>query len=276
MVSALHEHHVRPDQITGTSVGALNGAVLAAHPDEGPALLASMWRDLTRDSVFPGSLLGAVLRLGRSRTHAVSSKALEALVLSTLNADTFEGLGTPLAVLALDLATGDEHVLDSGPLVPALLASAAIPGVFPAVHVGGRTLVDGGVVANVPVRHAAARGAGSLVVLDATVPAPVAPGGLSISSILARVAQVQLRAQLTAALPAVAARIPVVCLPAPGARRVNPTSFDETAALVHDARERADAFLAQLHVDGPGVYGEPFGRYVAGSANAPAAPVLGA
>ena len=277
MVSALHEHHVVPDQITGTSVGALNGAVLAAHRDEGPALLASMWKDLTRDSVFPGSLLGAVLRLSRSRTHAVSSRALEALVLSTLDTDTFEGLGTPLAVVALDLATGDEHVLDSGPLVPALLASAAIPGVFPSVHVDGRDLVDGGVVANVPVRHAAARGAGSLVVLDATVPAPVVPGPPSIRNILARVAQVQLRAQLMAALPAVAAHVPVVCLPAPGPRRVDPTSFEETAVLSQDARERTDAFLAELHVDGPGIYGEPYGRYVAGSANAPAAgtPVLG-
>ena len=271
MVSALRKHDIIPDQITGTSVGALNGAVLAAHHDDGPALLASMWKDLTRDSVFPGSLLGAVLRLRRSRTHAVSSKALEALVVSTLNADTFEGLGTPLAVLALDLASGDEHVLDAGPLLPALLASAAIPGVFPAVNIGGRDLVDGGVVANVPVRHAAARGAGSLVVLDATVPAPAVPGPLSVGNILARVAQVQLRAQLVAALPAVASHVPVVCLPAPGARRVDPTSFEESAVLAQDAYERADAFLARLHVDGPGIYGEPFTRYVAGSANAPAA-----
>ena len=126
-------------------------------------------------------------------------------------------------------------------------------------------------MANVPVRHAATRGAGSLVVLDATVPAPVVNGPLSVGNVLARVAQVQFRAQLMAALPPVAARVPVVCLPAPGARRVDPTSFDESAALVQDAHERTGAFLAGLRVDGPGIYGDPFSRYVAGAANAPAA-----
>ncbi|NAZ76583.1 patatin-like phospholipase family protein [Kineococcus sp. T13] len=278
MVSALQQHGILPEQITGTSVGALNGAVLAAHGENGPALLASMWKNLTRESVFPGSLVSAVLRLRRTRTHAVSAAALEALVLSTLDTGTFEGLDAPLAVLALDLSTGDEHVLDSGPLVPALLASAAIPGVFPAVRVSGRDLVDGGVVANVPVRHAAARGAGCLVLLDTTVPAPAGSGSPGIGDILARVAQIQFRAQLMAALPAVAARVPVVCLPAPGARRVDPTSFEQSAALSRDAHERTDAFLADLHVDGPGIYGEPFARYVAGAANAPATavPVIGA
>ncbi|WP_432492056.1 patatin-like phospholipase family protein [Kineococcus gypseus] len=237
-----------------------------------------MWEDLTRESVFPGSLVGALLRLRRSRTHALSPKALEALVLSTLDTDAFEGLDTPLAVVALDLLSGDERVLDSGPLVPALLASAAIPGVFPSVHVDGRDLVDGGLVAHVPVGQAAARGAGSLVLLDTTVPAPAAAGPASIGDVLARVALIQFRAQLRAALPAVAARIPVVCLPAPGARRVDPLSFDESAELTRDAHERTGAFLADLRVDGPGTYGEPYGRYVAGSANATATavPVLGA
>jgi len=268
MLRALADQGVQPDSVTGTSVGALNGAVLAADPRHGLDRLTAMWGQLQRSDVFPGNVLSLAWRLGRSRTHVVEATGLGSLVGRSLDVDAFEELAIPLAVVAVDLGSGREVRLESGPLLPALLASAAIPGLFPSVTVGGRRLVDGGVTANVPVGHALAGGARSLVVLDTTVPAPVTPGEPTVASLLARVNQIQLRAQLLASLPPVASRVPVVCLPAPGPRRVSPLGFDDSAVLIQDAFEQARSFLADLQVDGPGIYGDPFTRYLAGEANA--------
>ena len=270
MLRALREHGVRPDMITGTSVGALNGAILAGHAETGLERLERTWSELDRHDVFPGNAISLMWRLGRSRTHAVESDGLAAMVHRALDVTTFEGLQIPLAVVAVDLATGREWVLDSGPLVSALLASAAIPGVYPSVTVQGHALVDGGVLANVPIRHAVDRGARSLVVLDTTVPAPLTAGEPRVGDVLARVNELQMRAQLQAALPAAAARLPLVYLPAPTPRRVSPMDFRQSAALVRDSYERSGTFLATLHIDGPGVYGDPYSRYVAGDPNAPA------
>lgn len=268
MLRALRERGVYPDQITATSVGALNGAVLAAYGPEGVDRLERMWTELQRSDVFPGNVLNLLWRLGRSSSHIVEPVGLKRLVAATLDAETFEDLRVPLAVVTLDLATGDQRVLDTGPLVPALLASAAIPGVFPPVLMNGFRLVDGGVVANVPVHHALGRGARSIVVLDTTVPAPATPGGPTVADILARVSQIQFRAQLMSSLPPVAAEVPVIYLPAPRARKVSPIEFHHSAELMDDAYQAA-AFLEHLQVTGPGVYGVPYDRYVLGEANAP-------
>lgn len=127
---------MRPDLVVGTSVGALNGAILAAHPADAAVRLDRTWREMNRREVFPGHLLGALWRLGRTRTHAVLTDGLQRLASRELDASSFAQLEVPLAAVALDLRTARRRVLDSGPLVPALLASAAIPGVFPPVPMG--------------------------------------------------------------------------------------------------------------------------------------------
>lgn len=273
MLQALRDAGVVPDQITGSSVGALNGAILAADARSGLDHLTRMWTDIERGDVFPGNVLTLAWRLGRSRTHAVEAAGLRHLLSGGLAVDgfvvdAFADLDTPLAVVAVDLGTGREYVLDSGALLPAVLASAAIPGVYPAVEIDGRPLVDGGVLANLPVRQALDRGARSLVLLDTTVPAPAVSGEPGVRDVLGRVSHLQLRAQLEAALPAAAREVPVVSLPAPPARRVSPFDFSASAALIADAADAAARFLGELAPDGPGVYGDPFTRYVDGEPNA--------
>jgi NTE family protein len=66
--------------------------------------------------------------------------------------------------------TGDEVLLSRGPLVDAVLASAAIPGVLPAIEWEGRPLVDGGVVDNTPISQAIALGARRVYVLPTGAP----------------------------------------------------------------------------------------------------------
>jgi NTE family protein len=152
---ALWEAGIRFDGIVGSSVGALNGAFLAAggHPDE----LAEIWRSLRFPDVFRFNWR-ILLRGVREMAVFSAGRRLRRL-LRDLGARRFEDLKFPFAVVATDLATGDAVALDQGPFEPALTASIAIPGLLPPVHLDGRCLVDGSLSADLPVGEAVRRGA---------------------------------------------------------------------------------------------------------------------
>lgn len=154
-VQALWEAGVRFDGIVGSSVGALNGAFLAAggHPDK----LGEIWRSLRFRSVFRFNW--RILLRGVRETAVFSPGRQLRRLLRELGARRFEDLSLPFAVVATDLATGDAVALDQGPLAPALRASIAIPGLLPPVHLDGRCLVDGSLSADLPIGEAVRRGA---------------------------------------------------------------------------------------------------------------------
>src|SRR4051794_22259457 len=157
MLRALLERGIVPDVVIGTSAGALNGAAISYAPNlTGVAQLAAVWEQLRSDHVFPGGKIHRAWNVVRRGTHLFESAGLEALIQHSTPARSFSDLEIPLRVIATDLDTGEEVVLARGPLKPALLASTALPGVFPIVHHDGRRLVDGGVVDNVPLSHALA------------------------------------------------------------------------------------------------------------------------
>src|SRR6478752_7835512 len=155
MLRALLERGIVPDVVIGTSAGALNGAAVAYAPNlTGVAQLAAVWEQLQTDHVFPGGRIHRAWNIVRRGTHLFGNDGLAALIHHSSPARSFSDLEIPFRVIATDLDTGEEVVLASGPLKPALLASTALPGVFPIVVHGGRRLVDGGVVNNVPLWHA--------------------------------------------------------------------------------------------------------------------------
>jgi NTE family protein len=155
MLRALIERGIVPDVVIGTSAGALNGAAVAYAPNlTGVAQLAAVWEQLQTDHVFPGGRIHRAWNVVRRGTHLFGNEGLAALIHHSSPARSFSDLEIPLRVIATDLDTGEEVVLARGPLKPALLASAALPGVFPIVTHDGRRLVDGGVVNNVPLWHA--------------------------------------------------------------------------------------------------------------------------
>ena len=155
MLRALLERGIVPDVVIGTSAGALNGAAVAYAPNlTGVAQLAVVWEQLRAEHVFPGGRIHRAWNVVRRGTHLFDNDGLAALIHRSTPARSFADLEVPLRVIATDLDTGEEVVLVRGPLEPALLASSALPGVFPIVTHGGRRLVDGGVVNNVPLWHA--------------------------------------------------------------------------------------------------------------------------
>ena len=261
MLEALSERNITPDLVIGTSVGSLNGAMIALDPKAAANRLSHGWARMTHDQIFPGGVLAQARTLERSRTHLFPNTGLAAVIADFLGATrTFDCLALPFAAVTMDVATAGAHVISAGPLLPALLASAAVPGIFPPVVHDGRTLYDGGVVANVPLLQAMDMGARSLVVLDCTFPGHLLPPPESFAETLLFTAMVTMRSQASLEAPLVAAHVPVVYLPGPDACRCSPFKFDSTNLLIEETYEAARSFLAALHVNGPGLYGSPSGQ----------------
>jgi NTE family protein len=154
-----------PSFVVGASAGAINGAYFAADPTPGGvAKLESIWRGLKREDLFPFNL-GTVVRLLTRRAHLVDSAGLRRLLERHLPYSQLEDAAIAVHIVASNMATGEEVVISTGPAVDAVLASAAIPGVFPPVSVGGQLLVDGGVANNTPISTAVRLGANRVIVL---------------------------------------------------------------------------------------------------------------
>lgn len=258
MLQALSEHEVSPDMVAGTSVGSLNGAVVALDPRSAANRLSHVWARVTREMVFPGGLLAQAHTLRHSKTHLFPNTGLATVIADFLGeAVDFADLALPFAAVTMDVATARPHVVRAGPLLPALLASAAIPGIYPPVDHDGLRLYDGGVVANVPMRQAVALGARSLVVLDCSFPGHLPDAPDTLAEILLFTAMVTMRSQAVFEAPLVAADMPVLYIPGPTPQLVSPLEFDRTATLIESAYEAAQDFLEQLEITGPGLYGSP-------------------
>jgi NTE family protein len=260
MLRALAEHHIMPDLVVGSSVGALNGAVVALNPNWAALRLARAWTHMTRDVLFPGGRLAQAQTLRRTRTHLFPNSGLAAVIARFLGAGTsFSDLVLPFGAVTTDITTAQPHLITTGPLLPALLASAAIPAIYPPVDYDGRQLYDGGVTANVPMRQALAMGSRSLVVLDAGFPGHLPPPPRTAAAAIFYTVFVTMRTQAILEAPIAAADAPVLYLPGPSLRRISPLDFNHTDALIKEAYSAACVFLEQAKIAGPGLYGSPAG-----------------
>lgn len=139
------------DYVAGTSIGATSAAALAAGFDQEHAL--TLMDQAGRATFKPAWPLNSMLSFRKMERHLEYA----------LGSRDFEGLDLPLSVVAADLTTFQEVHFRTGLLRPALLASIAIPGLYPAQRIGPYTLVDGSMISPVPV--SAARNLGADIVL---------------------------------------------------------------------------------------------------------------
>jgi NTE family protein len=183
VIRVLEQERIPVDMIVGASAGSLIGAIYADVRDSFE--LESVAWQVEKDDIFDWSLLG-------STRGPVTGKALEAFVGRSIKATSIERLAIPFVAVATDLKTGEEVVLDRGPIGPAIHASSAMPGVFRPVSLDGRTLVDAGVADPIPVSVARARGADVVIAVDigmelaAEEPGNVASISLRCIALLAR------------------------------------------------------------------------------------------
>ncbi|HVL82286.1 MAG TPA: patatin-like phospholipase family protein [Actinomycetota bacterium] len=166
MLRALFERGIAPDLVVGCSVGALNGAAVAHDPTlDGVTKLEAMWRRLESGDVFPSGRMSGPWLLLRKGTALYPNTGLRAAIDASFPEATFEGCRVPLHVVATSMTSGRSRWFSSGPLAEPLLASSALPAVFPPVETEGDHFIDGGVIDNVPISKAVELGARRIYVL---------------------------------------------------------------------------------------------------------------
>ena len=132
MASALLDAGVRPDVVCGTSVGAINGAALAADPTPtGAKRLLALWDALADEGALDGSMLRRFAEVVRRRTSLHGNGELRRMLRERLPAQTFEDLAVPFECVAASIEQAREHWFNTGDLIEPVLASCALPGVFP-------------------------------------------------------------------------------------------------------------------------------------------------
>jgi NTE family protein len=177
MLRALFRAGITPDLVVGTSIGAVNGALVAADPTEAvTGRLVRLWSSPEASDVYGESMARQVRRFV-ARTHLHSPGPLRRLLERAVGEQTtFADLAVPFQCCAASIERAAEHWFDTGPVVPAVLASAAVPGLLPPACVDGEHFIDGGIVNSIPVGRAVELGAATIFVMHVgRIERPLAP-----------------------------------------------------------------------------------------------------
>ncbi|MDE0928602.1 MAG: patatin-like phospholipase family protein [Acidimicrobiales bacterium] len=168
MLRAVLEHGIVPDQVVGVSAGALNGLVLASDPTlERLSLLEEVWAQAAEKSPIRGSVLRNIAAIIRGQPSFDNGERLRELIADNVPVDDISQTKIPFHLATTAASTGRHVWWQEGPSVDLLCASAAMPGVLPAVELSDGDLhIDGGVVSNIPLRYALSLEPARLVVFD--------------------------------------------------------------------------------------------------------------
>lgn len=243
MLRALLERRIEPDLILGCSVGALNGAALATDPSlVMVGRLQEMWRGLASENVMPAGLFPAV-QLARKGIAIHDNANLRRVLESVLGSKEFEDLQVPFQCVATALIEGTETWFDQGSLVDPIIASSAIPAVYPPVEIDGVKYLDGAIVNDVPVSRAVSLGCDRIFVLhvgawDRPRPEPKRPIDMATYAYwLAR------RSRFQRDLASIPSNIEVLVLP-PGATPViKYNDFGHSDEMISTSYLATSAFL---------------------------------
>ncbi|MBI5928423.1 MAG: patatin-like phospholipase family protein [Chloroflexi bacterium] len=161
VLEVLARERIPIDLIVGTSMGGIIGALFAHGVT--PSQLAERLTALRGTTLFSMNLFSA-----RARQRNIEIQLNEAL-----KDKTFADLRIPLTVMTVDMVNGREVPINDGPLIPALLATSAVPAVFPPVEIDGMQLLDGGVIDSLATHIAFENGAERVIAVDVYPPLEV-------------------------------------------------------------------------------------------------------
>lgn len=247
MIRALYERGVAPDAILGTSVGALNGAFIASRrtTPRTASQLATVWREIGRGRVFPLNPLTGFFGFIGARDHLISANGIRGLVAEHLQFGALEDAPIPFHVIATDLLSGRELRLSRGAALEAVLASAAIPGVFPAVEWDGRKLIDGGVSNNTPILDAIELGAERIYVLPTGNACDLADAPSGAVAMLLHAMSLLIMRRLLLEVEQLRDRAELIVMPPPCPLSITPIDFSHADQLIQrgyeDGRDYLDA-----------------------------------
>ena len=253
MLKALIRQRIVPDLVVGASVGAINGTYFAAQPDaEGVARLERIWRRLHRGDIFPFSPINGLLAMLGRRDHLITPALLRSLVESELPCQTLEQARIPCHVVATNVLDGTEVALSTGAVSTALLASAAIPAVFPCVSINGQHLMDGGVANNTPISTAVRLGATRIVVLPTGTSCALEAPPRGLAAFALHALNLLVMRQLVSDIDHFSDRAELIVLPPLCPLTTSAYDFSQTADLIHRSEATARLWLKKhgLHGDG--------------------------
>jgi NTE family protein len=255
MLRALYERGIAAELIVGTSVGAINGAFIASRR-QGPETadeLGAIWKRIGRGNVFPLNPFTGLLGFFGRRAHLVGEGALRQLLERHLEFDFLEGAPVPFHVIATDVLSGNELRLSRGGAVDAVMASAALPGVFPPVRWGRRALIDGGISNHTPISHAVDLGAETIYVLPTGYACDLPQPPRGALGMLLHAMTILLTRRLLLEIESLRDRAQLVVLPPPCPLKVSPLDFGRAEELIQrglsDARAHLEAVDAGEHAD---------------------------
>jgi NTE family protein len=254
MAEALYERDIRADWLVGTSAGGLNASYLAGRPQTVAAArsLQDAWRGIRRPDVFPFRPRTFLGGLAGRRSHLFPNDGLRRVMERFVAFDRIEAAAVPFAVVVCDLLTGEERLVEEGPALDALLATSAIPGVYPPVRIAGRLAVDGGAANNTPLAVAIERGFDEVYVLPTGVATRLDRPPRGALAMAVHAAMLLLHARLRQEIQQLRDRARIVVLPPPWPLDVLPSDFSQADRLIETSRE-----LARRHLDAPEPEGAP-------------------
>ena len=245
MLRALFERDIKPDMLVGSSAGAINAGYLAARPATTRTLeeLGAFWRSMRRSRVFSANPASALVGILGDRPNVALAGPLGGLVSRLLGMDRLEEATTPLHVVGVDALSGDDRVLSHGSALDAVMASSALPAVFPPVAWQGRWLVDGGMAGRTPIWTALALGAERVIVLPAGLACALQAPPRGAVATAVHALTVLMHQRLVGDLERARADGRVTVIPPPCPVDVDPTDFGHADALIARAHRHTSDFL---------------------------------
>ncbi|HVB94712.1 MAG TPA: patatin-like phospholipase family protein [Acidimicrobiales bacterium] len=244
MLEVLAENGFVPDRIYGTSVGAINGAAFAGDPTvAGVERMASIWRGLTGDDVYPSRFVHGPWQYLQQRDSIHPNTGLRKVIEEGITYDRLEDAAIPFEVVATSITDGRERWLVSGPAVEAILASAAVPAIFPSVEIDGDRLVDGGVVDNVPISRAIDAGATRIFVLLCGPLTFIPPPSKRPVEVMLSALFISVHARFTRELARLPDGVEVIVFAGDGRTSRDYTDFSGTETLIDAGRAEATDVL---------------------------------
>ena len=245
MLQALSERGVQPDLLVGTSAGAINASFVAGHGMSSEALqsLAGLWRSLRRRDIFAVRPLRGLLAVAGVRPSLFTADALRRLVETNLGYREILDSLIELHVITTDLLSGRAVLLSSGDAASAVVASAAIPGVFPPVCREGRMLIDGGIAEHTAIRHAVDHGADEVYLLPAGFPCALATPPTTAVGVALQALTLLSQQQLIGEVAGYAGPAKLKVLPPLCPLKVSAADFSHADQLITRAKEATAAWL---------------------------------
>jgi len=246
MLEELIRRGIRADRVFGASVGAINGAAYAGDPTPaGIEHMADVWRAVKGTDIFPRGTFDGPWAFFQKRAAVHANTGLRTIIEAGIDYEDLEDATIPVEVVTTSLTDGRERWIAHGPAVEAILASSAIPSIFPPVTIDGDVLVDGGVVNNVPISRALSAGCDRIYVLlcgplHFHPPPPRRPAEAALTAFF-----VAVHARFVRELAALPPGIEVVVFSGGGEPAGQYRDFSATAALIEEGRAEVSDVLAR-------------------------------